>query len=129
MAKEITEERFIPFGKEWEKEVMKMTKAELIRFYKDRCIEFKELQIMCAERHNYSLKEIHKRNDQLQKMGHELHELKLKSTKSDAVLKIGRFEVFEMKEDMFKGKPTIFLRTETGEGTGIDLEKLFEREM
>jgi len=54
---------------------------------------------------------------------------RLQSTNSDAALKVGRFELSDATSEHFNGKPTIWLKTNEGEGTTIDLEKLFDREM
>ncbi len=46
------------------------------------------------------------------------------------ILKVGRFELFEVTGSVFNGSPTIKLKTITeDEGTTIDLDELFEREM
>jgi len=56
-------------------------------------------------------------------------ESQLKSTKSKAVLRIGRFILYEATGSVYNGKPNIWLKTNEGEGTTLDLEDLFEREM
>lgn len=37
------EEDYIPFGEEWKKDVMKMTKNEIVDLFKKKCIEFNQL--------------------------------------------------------------------------------------
>jgi hypothetical protein len=43
MTKSNTEQEYIPFGKEWEKEMMRMTKPELIDFLRSTLISNREL--------------------------------------------------------------------------------------
>ena len=40
----MSNEKYIPFGDEWEKAVMKLTKATIVKLYKKVCIEKLKLE-------------------------------------------------------------------------------------
>ncbi len=43
-ASSMSNENYIPFGDEWEKAVMKLTKATIVKMYKKVCIEKLKLE-------------------------------------------------------------------------------------
>ena len=43
-AGSMSNEKYIPFGDEWEKAVMKLTKATIVKLYKKVCIEKLKLE-------------------------------------------------------------------------------------
>jgi len=38
------EYKYIPYGEEWKKELMKLSKIHLIALYRKRCLEYNELE-------------------------------------------------------------------------------------